>query len=137
MPLGADLLSKFRKDKTKEGVAQRPVADVRDKYNFSGFATLILYTIFLHVRLKIIVVSICNIFFFLFQMKFTKSCLKISWERKLHYMILFQGNGRYRTILSFLPFFSFFSPFLSLVLFEKGKKRENSLIFYIPSANLK
>lgn len=63
MPLGADLLSKFRKDKTKEGVAQRPVADVRDKYNFSGFATLILYTIFLHVRLKIIVVSICNIFF--------------------------------------------------------------------------
>ncbi|XP_046444093.1 protein 4.1 homolog isoform X3 [Daphnia pulex] len=27
MPLGADLLSKFRKDKTKEGVAQRPVAD--------------------------------------------------------------------------------------------------------------
>lgn len=63
MPLGADLLSKFRKDKTKEGVAQRPVADVRDKYNFSGFATSILYTIFLHVRLKIIVVSICNIFF--------------------------------------------------------------------------
>jgi hypothetical protein len=67
MPLGADLLSKFRKDKTKEGVAQRPVADVRDKYNFSGFATLILYTIFLHVRLKIIVVSICNIFFFYFK----------------------------------------------------------------------
>lgn len=30
MPLGADLLSKFRKDKTKEeGIAQRPVADVR------------------------------------------------------------------------------------------------------------
>ena len=69
MPLGADLLSKFRKDKTK-GVAQRPVADVRDKYNFSGFATLILYTIFLHVRLKIIVVPISNIFL-LFQMKFT------------------------------------------------------------------
>jgi hypothetical protein len=35
MPLGADLLSKFRKDKTKEGVAQRPVADVSFPLTFS------------------------------------------------------------------------------------------------------
>ena len=43
MPLGADLLSKFRKDKTaKEGVAQRPVADVRFPFTF---ATLIVYAV--------------------------------------------------------------------------------------------
>ena len=81
MPLGADLLSKFRKDKTK-GVAQRPVADVRDKYNFSGFATLILYTIFLHIRFKIIVVPICNIFL-LFPMKFTYVMLESFLSKKI------------------------------------------------------